>query len=242
MFIIKIKLTYVVCYQICSSQAKSSMCFIFLWINSQERHTCWIHMFKSVCSTWEGMTRNVEESRHCRASRSRGSCGRDGSHFLCWQWHRPWAGIPVHASFVCTCLRKSVGNLELCFFYMWKNKVQGSWIIFLCSLRWERTSLVRNGAWIAKKWSHHSKYFDKIFCFCRRVDSFTKSSKQTHPVENVLCVFNLNPQGSVPNRDVSDLCFLSCCSWLIRRGTAAREKTIWTYIFASEKCWLRRDI
>lgn len=148
-------------------------------------------MFKTVCSTWEEMTRNMEESRQCQTSRSRGSCGHDGSHFLCWQWHRPWEGIPVHTSFICSCLRKSVGNLKLCFFYMWKIKVQGSCIIFLCSRRWERTSLIRNRACITKKWPHHSKYFDKLFCFCRRVCSFTKSSKQTHPVENVLCFLTL---------------------------------------------------
>lgn len=167
------------------------MCFILLWIYAQERHTCWIRMFKTVCSTWEGMTNNMEESRQCRASRSRGSCGHVGSHFLCRQWHRPWAGIPMRTSCVCSCLRKSVGNLKLCFFYMWKIKVQGNWVIFLCSRRWERTSLVRNGTWTTKKWPQHSKYFDKIFCFCGRVRSFTKSSKQTHPIENVLCVFNL---------------------------------------------------
>lgn len=235
MFITRITLTYFVCYQICSSQAKSNMYFLLLWINSQERHTCWICMFKTVCSTWEEMTRNMEESR-------RGSCGHDGSHFLCWQWHGPWPGIPVHTCFVCSCLRKSVRNLKLCFFYMWNIKVQGSWIIFLCSRRWYRTSLVRNGAWLTKKLPHHSKYFDKIFCFCRKVCSFTKSSKQTHPVENVLCFFNLSPQGPVPTRDGSELCFFSCCGWLIQKGTAAGENTIWTSIFVSEKCWLRRDI
>lgn len=65
----RIKPTYLVSHQISSSQAKSSMCFILLLIASQGWHKCWNRMHKSLCSTWEGMSRRVEWSGRCRTSR-----------------------------------------------------------------------------------------------------------------------------------------------------------------------------